>query len=127
MFIGGRRNQGHPPSGGSCKSLKIRDAFIQTWPSCRRAGSSRHGFYKHRPPAGGRARLVTASVNIALLPEGGASRHGFYKHHPPAGGPVFAGTPQIHNAVLKHLGSPIYVNVATAHPKPPGRYAAAED
>src|SRR6266446_4973459 len=26
MFIDGRRNQGHPPSGGPCQSLEIRDA-----------------------------------------------------------------------------------------------------
>ena len=52
MFIGGRRNQGHPPSGvprppsgGPCQSLKTRDAL-----------------YKHGPPGGGRARLVTASI-----------------------------------------------------------------
>ncbi len=53
MFIGGRRNQGHPPSGGPCQSLKTRDAL-----------------YKHGPPGGGRARLVTASINMALLTEG---------------------------------------------------------
>ena len=62
MFIGGRRNQGHappavsrPPSGGPCRSLKTRDAL-----------------YKHGPPGGGRARLGTASMNMALLPEGEA-------------------------------------------------------
>src|SRR5882724_43628 len=61
MFIDGRRNQGHPPSGvprapsgGPCQSLKTRDAL-----------------YKHGPPGGGRARLVTASINMALLAEGG--------------------------------------------------------
>ena len=53
MFIDGRRNQCRPPSGGPCQSLKTRDAL-----------------YKHGPPSGGQARLVTASINMALLAEG---------------------------------------------------------
>jgi hypothetical protein len=42
-----------PPSGGPCQSLKTRDEL-----------------YKHGPATGGRARLVTASINMALLTEG---------------------------------------------------------
>jgi hypothetical protein len=50
--------------------IEDQGRVIQTWPSCRRAGASRHRFYKHGPPGGGRARLVTASINMALLTEG---------------------------------------------------------
>ncbi len=71
MFIDRRRNQGRPPAGGPCQSANTRDAFIQTWPSWRRARASRHGFYKHDPPGGGPAHPVTASINMALLAEGG--------------------------------------------------------
>ncbi len=32
------------------------DEFYKTWPSWRRADASRHRFYKHFPPDGGRAQ-----------------------------------------------------------------------
>jgi len=70
MFIGGRRNHGHPPSGGPCQSLKTRDALYNMSLLPEGGRASRHRFYKHGPPGGGRAPLVTASINMALPPEG---------------------------------------------------------
>ena len=53
MLIDARRNQGRPPSGGPCQSVNARSALNKHGPPSRRAGGSRHGFYKHGPPRGG--------------------------------------------------------------------------
>jgi len=85
MFIDARRNQGRPPSGGSCQSGKLDLLYIHGPPDGGRAfrhglykhgppdggRAFRHGLYKHGPPDGGRAHFVTGSINMALLTEGG--------------------------------------------------------
>jgi hypothetical protein len=56
MFIDARCEPYCPPSGGPCQL----------------SGANNSGpIAKHGPPDGGRGRLVTASINMALLTEGG--------------------------------------------------------
>jgi len=72
MFIDARRTKSalRHRQEGNVRFGRLNE-FYKTWPSWRRADASRHRFYKHFPPGGGRPRLVTGSINIALLTEGG--------------------------------------------------------